>query len=310
MPEDVVPSQTLSEGRQVLMKAKLGSLLSWTRPDIVETIGPCGTVAFSAFAKRREDLIAQCVDRLQSYSDDEVSIIARNPNDRETVASGWSAFLINEISDLRRQTPPWYADGFGHPDHVADFDYWARMPRFSVSELTCLSIGIAPKEFDAKTLTEFCKLRERTKFLKSIAFLVQRFELFARTFDPHGRGSSVSPLDFLNWVDRFDVSVHPGFIAPLRRFNQAGDASAPGVRQAAEVRQKTDKREIDSIAQLFTALAIDHLGYRPDMARSPIPKEISDLMAAMGMTISEDTIRKYLKIGMSFIDKDWIATRR
>lgn len=68
---------------------------------------------------------------------------------------------------------------------------------------------------------------------------------------------------------------------------------------------KPDRREIDSVAQLFTAMAIDYLGYRPSDARSSIPKEIAELAASMGMTISDDTVRKYLKLGAKFIDPAW-----
>jgi hypothetical protein len=66
-----------------------------------------------------------------------------------------------------------------------------------------------------------------------------------------------------------------------------------------------DKREIDKIAQLFTAIAIDAYGFRPDQKRSPIPKEITDIAARLGLSVTADTVRKYLKRGASFLPPDW-----
>ncbi len=52
-------------------------------------------------------------------------------------------------------------------------------------------------------------------------------------------------------------------------------------------------------------MAIDNYGYVPDARRGPIPKEIQDMMAALGLEISQDTIRKYLQIGAKHLPKDW-----
>jgi hypothetical protein len=52
-------------------------------------------------------------------------------------------------------------------------------------------------------------------------------------------------------------------------------------------------------------MAIDQLGYNPRSARSTVPKEIAELASEMGMSVSDDTVRKFLKLGASFIPDDW-----
>ena len=59
------------------------------------------------------------------------------------------------------------------------------------------------------------------------------------------------------------------------------------------------------IAQLFTAMAIDQLGYNPRDSRGPIPKEIAEIIAEMGLAVSDDTVRKYLRIGSRQIPSEW-----
>ena len=78
-----------------------------------------------------------------------------------------------------------------------------------------------------------------------------------------------------------------------------------GDTESTPTAKRPDKREVDKIAQILTAIAISELGYRPGAKRSPIPKEIADSAANMGLEISDDTIRKYLKIGASFLPDDW-----
>lgn len=115
----------------------------------------------------------------------------------------------------------------------------------------------------------------------------------------------MSPTDFLDWVDQFDFAVHEEFLDLLRRFHGERDEANASIKVL-----KTDRREIDSISMLFTAMAIDQLGYVPGQARSPIPKEIGQLAAELGMTITDETIRKYLRIGEQFISPDWKPGRR
>ena len=101
-----------------------------------------------------------------------------------------------------------------------------------------------------------------------------------------------------------EVATHPKFLELLRGYWQSEEK-----QEAATVLAKPDKREIDSIAQLFTAIAIDCLGDNPRSVRSPIPKEIADLASQLGMSITDDTVRKYLKLGGSFIAEGWERRR-
>ena len=200
--------------------------------------------------------------------------------------------------------PSWHAGGFGHPDHAADFGYWTKMPQFDLGELTCLSVGICPTEFSTTKLYELSLSKERHKFSAEIKYLVLRFELFKRNFDPYERNAATSPDKFIEWVDQFQEDVHPDFLRPLRAFQLKQDMATD-----APTIGKLDKREVDTIAQLFTALAIDYLGYKPRQPRSPIPKEIANLAASMGMTVTDETVRKYLRNGERFIAHDWVPPK-
>lgn len=291
--------------RQRLLVNKLGDLLSWKKPELTSSIGPTDLGVFDQFDLQRRELISTCVEKLISITDDEIGSMIDGGNSTSD-AQAWRKFLLDDVEALRRRTPPWHAGGFGHPDHRADFSYWTKMPKFDLGELTCLSVGISPTEFSWEQLFKMTKSRERAQFRPAVDFLVKRFEQLLRKFGLHGPDSSVRPADFIEWATQFEFEVDPGFWEPLKRFHVP--KKAPEVAAGRAV--KPDKREVDSIAQLFTAMAIEQFGYDPRQARSPITKEIGDLAAGMGMSISDDTILKYLRIGASFIPETWSPGKR
>lgn len=291
--------------RQRLLQNKLGALLGWTKPTLTQTVGPFAPDVFDVFDVRRMKLINACVEKLESYASDQFNLIVEPGGSSGTQARDWQRFLSDEISNLSRQTPPWYAGGFGHPDHVADFVYWAKMSRFDVGELTCLTVGIEPKDFNWKQLLDLTTSNDRPRFREPLEYLVKRFEQLDRTFGLDRGGKTVLARRFIAWAERFEFEVHPGFLEPLRRFHSAGDLA-----EAAPAKPTQDKREVDSIAQLFTAMAIEQFGYDPRQARSPTTKEIEGLAASLGMSITDDTILKYLRIGAQFISPDWTPHKR
>lgn len=286
--------------RQKLLEAKLGDLLTWTKPEIAETIGPHDPSIFERYDTLRQRVISGCVEELRQYSDNQISsLLGETPDDSGDARSRWNDFLRHEIRRLN-PPPPWYAGGFGHPDHVADFEYWSRMANFTGHELLCLSVGAEPASFKQTDIEKF-SMGDLSRLRPTVQFLVRRSEQLNRQFSHGNRALRVSPRIFVYWAGRVAFEAHPEFLRLLRLHHVEG-AHQPARASAPE---RQDPREVDKIAQLFTAMAIDHLGYDPKQARSPIPKEIADLAASMGLEVSSDTVRKYLKLGASFIADDW-----
>lgn len=283
--------------RQRLLEQKLGDLLDWQKPQVIQTIGPYDPSVFDNF----EALLAEAVnllrERLEGYTDAEIGILVdKESEDLDGLRKDWMSILGDATEKRLRNPPPWYADGLGHPDYRADFEYWSKMPNFSIFEIVCLSVGIAPEKYGEKKLSDLSKRRDRLKLWPSLKFLLQRYDLVFRTFGAH-----VNSVRFLIWAEQVDLEMPTEFGQRLRNYHHPPyptkqDNSAPS---------EPDKRQIDKVAQLFTAMAIDAYGYAPNELRSPIPKEITDMAASMGLQVSTDTVRKYLKIGASFIPEDW-----
>lgn len=118
-----------------IMEDGLGSLLGWSIPDILETVGPFDLLPFQEYDADRRSVITRCRTKLDDYSDEDIlSIVNQGIDFPSRIFADWDRFVKRELLTLKDCPPPWYAAGFGHPEHVADFNYWAQCRDFSLHE--------------------------------------------------------------------------------------------------------------------------------------------------------------------------------
>jgi hypothetical protein len=63
-------------------------------------------------------------------------------------------------------------------------------------------------------------------------------------------------------------------------------------------------KERESLLKISIGLAVGGYGYNPAEKRSPIVKEIIDDMAEVGISLSVDTLRKFLRAGAEFLPSE------
>ncbi len=293
-----------------LLEKKFGGLFAWEVPPIKQTVGPYQPEIFENFANKRDELLDAAHHALRGFVDVDISVlIDENLPDPENKRTAWKSFLRDDIQKLQHRKPSWFSGGFGHPDYEADFEYWGQMEDYTLHEALMLSVGVEPEHLSEDWLQSAKKEMKRTKLVPTIEFLIKRHEQFRRKY-PHGPfgTSNASPRFIWDWIEEVRIDVHEGFRDALgRRLYQIKVSTEIEVQNKRNdsALGKPDPREIDKITQLFAAMAIDQLGYQPSALRSPIPKEIADLAASMGLSISDDTVRKYLRRGAAFIPEGW-----
>jgi hypothetical protein len=293
--------EDLDPERQKLLSDKLGRLLNWQPPQLTKTVGPFFPEAFDEFDRLRKATIARCQHFLAAYSDEQIALLrGRRSKDHADLFRIWDAFAAGEISRLRNSRPSWWAGGLGHQDFVADFDYWARMPHFTVPEAVSLSVGLDPRQTNDQFYYDLDRNRD-AKLDDVMRFLIGRFDLVVRHFDPGQRGWKLSPIAFIKWVDEFAVEVPDTFLAKLRQFHTVKSTDAHETTEA----EREDKREIRKLAELVIVMAIDGYRYDPGAPRSDVPKLLSDEAAKLGISIHPDTVRKHLKKSAELLPPGW-----
>jgi hypothetical protein len=285
-----------------LLEKKFGKWLHWAAPDVTKTVGPFYPDAFQDFAKHHGNMIDAARNCLELCDDDGLKALCAGDTNKYPInLRNWDEYLRREINDLARLMPAWFSGGFGNPAYLADFNYWSQMRYFSLGEAVCLSLGVDPRHFTEKKLLDLGRGADKVRLSPPLVFLTKRVEQFRREFPPHVPNyRKISPGKLFQWFAAIDLEVHPDFSTKYVSTSSSDTRDRHTVKAT-----KTDRREVDSVAQLFAAMAIDAYGYDPTALRSPIPKEIRDIAASLGMEISDDTIRKYLKLGAKFISPDW-----
>lgn len=286
-----------------LLKKKLGKLPNWKPPQIYESVGPFEPAVFDRIHRGISEVVETCQNWLAALNEDEFkALIDSDPLNPNRFELSWEELRKNEIRRMRESNPPWYAGGFGHPDYIADFGYWSQSPHYTNHEALMLSLGIEPTHFSSGQLVA---MEERIKkngkeLWAPLHYLLRRKEQFRRQFPiDHGQGR-IFPQRLFGWFELIELDI------PLEFTSRYFKSTQEQINDTtSEIPKRPHKRELDSVAQLFTVMAIDYYGYRPDAARSPTPKEIVEAAAKVGIDISDDTVRKYLRLGASFISPDW-----
>jgi hypothetical protein len=78
---------------------------------------------------------------------------------------------------------------------------------------------------------------------------------------------------------------------------------------AAKHDQEIHPRERNTLLTIIAAMAFDGYGWNPRQAKSPMAKDISAAVQAIGSSISDDTVRKYLREAAEIIPPELLAHR-
>jgi len=244
---------------------------------------------------------------------------------------------IREAEEKERTA--WY----NLPSAHADFNHWAKMSYWTVDEAVALSLNRDPNKITWKemnSITEvspfahnFQKKREVANRAKAMGQLWERtiprvFLAWASRmrFDvPSELIAAVEALGFqiADWKTLYDQQVaeakasQDSLIAKIEsRFVEVfAEKDRLLAERGARIRElealaavKPEKpvraRERDSLLKLIIGMAIKGYGHDPKAARSPTAKEISGDLALQGISLDEDTVRKYLAEAQQLLPGD------
>lgn len=222
----------------------------------------------------------------------------------------WTAWASKKRAMIKTEfgeVQGWLGLQFFPEKFPAKFDHWAKAAFFTMDEAVWLSLGLEP----VTELDRLLKPAGRTSVADSAAskFVKDHFMLFARELNPHHHKGSFQASTILTWINRVELEVHPGYRRMLElmvnRASKDDMTPIPAQGQTPAKDEKVEGREKTSLAKLLLAMAITEYGYDPTARRSPIPREIQDIAARLGLEVSQDTIRHYLQLGARHLPPDW-----
>jgi hypothetical protein len=190
-----------------------------------------------------------------------------------------------------------------YPDMLPDYDYWGMRDRIGVEEFVWLSIGLEPDE-NLKKYFEQSSSRLGNKNARLRKEAQRRRDLLTAANNLRDQRNSIRTDVAKEWLDQVQLAVPEAFRgALLKAWERLNTKDAvPVVTTPNEDDKKPEPRELRSIAKILTAIAIEEYGYDPRAARSPIPGEIEGISDKHGLSVSKETVLKYLRIGAKLIE--------
>ena len=115
---------------------------------------------------------------------------------------------------------------------------------------------------------------------------------------------------FMNWMPCQAVEIELGYVEhepiavsvnrhqyvlPAEQLLQLVASHNGNILQKGDADQSLGTRERGTLLKLVIGMAVKGYGHDPAAAKSTAPKEITDDLAGLGMSVTDDTVRKYLK---------------
>jgi hypothetical protein len=254
-------------------------------------------------------------------------------------------------------------DLFLQPQSAADFEYWAKVPVWSLDEAIALSFGKNPDQVDWESIEIYRDVSLIAQNFWNCRRLVLRYQAIGRLSDP------TYPRDFIEWAHQTETEIPIALVeAVSKRWHQAVDwrqycydqkayyddqigkwksalealhaerqeladvvdgltkAIAERDNSISQLREcqhfleiargeaesdnylRPDKplhtKERESLLKIAIGLAVGGYRYDPAEKRSSVVKEMIDDMADAGISLSVDTLRKFLRAGAEFLPSE------
>lgn len=222
----------------------------------------------------------------------------------------------------------------------ADFDYWSKMPEWTIEEAVILSFGKNPSIVTWKRLegqmSYLSPFVESCYQLMELAKRAKKSNLFTDNSMPL-LSDPIRPYLYVQWMQKnelvfseslaekvlkyyqknkppktdFELSmeqIHKSIQQPsITNVNTSLPATKikPNKKVDSNTVKELSTREKDSLLKIIITMAIDGYGFDPKSNKSPLPKELEGAIQRLGMSLSDDTIRKWLKEASNILSQDY-----
>ncbi|QYK39828.1 MAG: hypothetical protein KF887_10100 [Paracoccaceae bacterium] len=299
---------------QRIIDGALGPLAQWRRPVSHPSVGPAFPEVFDRFEQDISQMRTALENRLALWSMAElgdIQIESEAPGLNPLFDKGGRlSRLAADLQRLKNHVPADFLGGWSVGGKEIDLPYWTAFQSVALDEAVFLSLGREPRKANIDAF--WARYGQSDEEDTMLYFLEDRRELIANAMgcDPESGKGRVVLKSFLDWVEETRLPIDTGFHQALRtRFLPEGGSSGAEAMPPAPVgnpdNRMIESRERNSLAKLITAMAIDGYNFDPKTPRSHVPKKLEGIAALLGLEITADTIRKYLRLGAQYLPDGW-----
>lgn len=229
---------------------------------------------------------------------------------------------------------------YNQPQAQADFDHWSKAVYWTLEEAIALAFGKEPEVVNWKAVEPYRKASPFVMRYARVRDLARRAKNLDQITDPclpghflawaqrndfsvpealtqavEARGTAIADWQALFEkadADRSDLMQALEEAQKLIDDLRASDAQTMAVLERARNELAAAKssdgqlstRERETLLKLIIGMAMKGYAYDPVSSRSATPREISDDLAAHGLAVSDDTVRKWLKVAAELLPRE------
>lgn len=282
-----------------------GSLFSYRVTAEILSLGETYTLNIFGLIKKREAMLSQILSYLSALN---LETLKENYSPEGTPiseeAKTWVANLKREVNQTFGRLSYWYSTPLHKTKELADFEHWKKSEFLTLDEVVWLTVGLEPTKTLIDCIKPYNAFGNEQEMDHVAEYMSRHKEVIKRIINPNEMRIGIDLVSLCDWIKEVHLLVHPGFVTML----ESKSTSAKTIVRATksnESPEQLDGGEKASMAKLIAAMAIDAYGYDPKARRSDIPKEIQGIADRLGLGVSHDTIRKYLKTGAELVPDDW-----
>ncbi|MBL4616922.1 MAG: hypothetical protein JKY46_04445 [Robiginitomaculum sp.] len=185
------------------------------------------------------------------------------------------------------------------PNFIADEStiYWARKPSWSIDEATLLSMGFIDSDEIFMSVTSIEKyLAYNHSYYPILKEFFARKSLFQSAIESGHIGKLNNSIEYLEWLEKIKMSYPCGLKDSIYEY-RGGKSEQP-------VNRDLNPKECSSLLALIHAMATNKpYSYDPNDSQNGAIKRIKNAVLDAGLSLSDKTIRKYLREANSEAEK-------
>jgi hypothetical protein len=170
----------------------------------------------------------------------------------------------------------------------ARYDHWVKMAYWSTKEAEALFAGFEPH---LMTRSDFPNTVKTGLFLR----IEQHHEAFKRAVGAFQLDESDTPQAYLKWAKRLNIKI-PAELEIL--------VGLPEPKAKAPKEKSLGTRERETLLKIIIGMAIEGYRYNPGAAKNTAVSEIANDLEKLGITVSDDTVRKWLNEGAELLPQE------
>lgn len=211
--------------------------------------------------------------------------------------------------------------------YPADYEHWCKLSFWSMEEAIALSIGKDPHKVNLDSVNEY---KNYFPFAKDY---MNRYELLKRAEVIKAIYRKPTPMNFIKWADSVEISYPAELREYVEKYHKDNDIdykakteelaqeleqlkkekrllceAADNMREKLTELQNTDKpldaRERTSLLTMIAGMATGGYGHNFNATRSDTAKQIETDIITLGLSLTDDTIRRWLQEAGELIDQD------